>query len=304
MQLKKSTNPVFNLLVKLKLISKNKMKFFYPRTRDNKSLATYIHTDDNSLFLQRFSRKFAEEFYAFKNYKNDVINDIKINNKTITLNKYFDDNERRYHQFKKYLINKDILDFGCGYGDFLSLIKKNNVSKSITGVEIRKDCIKKLNKLKIKNVKSLNDNDYKFDVIFLFHVIEHLPNPIVILKQLKKRLKKNGILVIETPSCNDFLLKFENLKNFKNFILWSEHIVLFSKKLLNNVLCFSGFEKNNVVNYQRYGLNNHLGWLSNESPGYEKKFNMFINKKIDQKYVNFLKKNDLTDTIISISKNI
>jgi len=73
---------------------------------------------------------------------------------------------------------------------------------------------------------------------------------------------------------------------------------------LNNVLSFSGFKKNNVVNYQRYGLNNHLGWLSNESPGYEKQFNMFINKKIDQKYVTFLKKNDLTDTIISISKNI
>lgn len=303
MSLKKNANPVFDLLVNKKLISKNKIKFYHPRTRDNKSLATYIHTIDNSLFLERFSRKFAEEYYAFKTYKNDTINDIKIDNKTITLNKYFDDNLRRFNQFKKYIKNKDILDFGCGNGDFLSLVKKSKISKSFTGVEIRNNCIKKLNKLGIKNIQKIDNERKKFDVIFLFHVIEHLTDPILILRQLKKKLKKNGILIIETPSCNDFLLKFKKLENFKNFILWSEHIILYSKTLLNKVLKYSGFKNNKVINYQRYGLNNHLGWFSHESPGYEKKFNNFINKKIEEKYENFLIKNDLTDTYICVSKN-
>ena len=303
MQLKKITNPVFKLMVKHKLISRNKMKFYYPRTRDNKSLITYIHKTDNSLFLEKFSRRFAEEFYAFKTYKNDIINDIKIDNKTITLNKYFDDNIRRYFQFEKYLKNKDILDFGCGKGDFLSIVKKRKIAKSITGVEIREDCIQSLNKRQIKNIKSLEGNKKKFDVIFLFHVIEHLPDPFVILKECKKNLKKNGFLIMETPSCNDFLHKFDHLKNFKDFILWSEHVILYSKSLLSNVLKISGLKNSKVKNYQRYGLNNHLGWLSSERPGNEKMFNKYINKEINKKYIKFLTKNDLTDTYISISKN-
>ena len=40
----------------------------------------------------------------------------------------------------------------------------------------------------------------KFDYILFSHVIEHLKNPIFVLKKLRTILKKNGTLLIETPN--------------------------------------------------------------------------------------------------------
>ena len=44
----------------------------------------------------------------------------------------------------------------------------------------------------------------KFDVITMFHVLEHLPNQVDTLKQLKKLLKPKGNIIIEIPHANDF----------------------------------------------------------------------------------------------------
>ena len=48
-------------------------------------------------------------------------------------------------------------------------------------------------KKKIKLIKNI-ENDKKFDVITMFHVLEHLPNQIDTLKQLKKLLNQKVIL--------------------------------------------------------------------------------------------------------------
>ena len=49
----------------------------------------------------------------------------------------------------KYLKNKDLLDFGCGWGGFLNFAKN---AKFKAGIELRKECIKFIN----KNLKKLN----------------------------------------------------------------------------------------------------------------------------------------------------
>jgi len=46
----------------------------------------------------------------------------------------------------------------------------------------------------------------KFDVITLFHVLEHFDDPRAVLKQLKSMLAKGGIIVIEVPNADDALL--------------------------------------------------------------------------------------------------
>ena len=51
----------------------------------------------------------------------------------------------------------------------------------------------------------------------MFHVLEHLPNQIDILKKLKNNLRKNGKIIIEVPSANDLLISLEDLKSFKKF---------------------------------------------------------------------------------------
>jgi len=137
-----------------------------------------------------------------------------------------------------------------------------------------------------------------YDTIFLFHVLEHLPNQILILKNLKKKLKKNGKIIIEVPSGTDLLLNIENLKEFRDFSLWSEHLILHSSKSLKKILHLSGYNKVKIEFYQRYNFNNHLNWFLNKKPGGQNKYLNFFDKKFNESYCKYLEKKGLSDTLI------
>ena len=294
----KISNPVFKFFLKSGFFKKSDIIFFHNCTRDNKHLKSYINKNDGSIFLEKFNRKFSEEFYP-RYISNDKIK-IKFKDKNLLLKKIKNDHSRRYDSFKKYLHKKDVLDFGCGDGEFLNILKKKKITKSFQGVEIRPSSLKKLQKLKITAYKSIFDFKKKFDVICMYHVLEHLPNPTEIINDLKSKLKKNGILIIEVPSCTDMLLQNDQLKNFRTFILWSEHLVIYSSFLLKKVLKNSGFSKIKTIYLQRYGLKNHMSWFVLNKPGYENKFNKF--SRIDNIYKSLLEKNRTSDTLIAIVK--
>ena len=100
--------------------------------------------------------------------------------------------------------DKSILDIGCGTGDFLKFCHQNNWK--ITGVEpnvqARNLAIEKFNvdlnqsKLFTSVESILRDSIDKFDVITMWHVLEHVPNLEEYISYLKKLLKPNGTLVI------------------------------------------------------------------------------------------------------------
>ena len=137
----------------------------------------------------------------------------------------------------------------------------------------------------------------------MFHVFEHLINPIEILIQLKSKLKKNGNLIIEVPHANDLLLSKLKIKPFINFCLWSEHLILHTKRSLKCFLEKAGFKKNKISFYQRYNLNNNIGWMLHGKPGGHFFLKKLFNKKTNNQYRDILIKNEYTDTIFSISKN-
>ena len=90
------------------------------------------------------------------------------------------------------------------------MYKSQNILKKGIGIDLnfagkKHSDNKKINFL--KKINQINDLDFKFDSIFLFHVFEHLVNPIEVLTQLESKLKKNGNLIIEVPHANDLLLK-------------------------------------------------------------------------------------------------
>ena len=131
----------------------------------------------------------------------------------------------------------------------------------------------------------------------------HLINPINILIQLKSKLKKNGNLIIEVPHANDLLLSKLKIKPFINFSLWSEHLILHTKRSLKCFLKKAGFKKNKIFFYQRYNLNNNIGWMLHGKPGGHFFLKKLFNKKTNNQYRDILIKNEYTDTIFSISKN-
>jgi len=60
-----------------------------------------------------------------------------------------------------------------------------------------------------------NKTGKKFDVITLFHVLEHIKNPVKTLADLRTYLKADGTLIVEIPNADDFLLQIN--KNYKDF---------------------------------------------------------------------------------------
>lgn len=98
-----------------------------------------------------------------------------------------------------------VLDVGAGTGDFLSFMEKN--AWKVRGVEVaEKARLAAQNKVKGEVVSSLDQLEVKkeYEVITLWHVLEHLHDLKGSLKSLRKLLKKNGNLIIAVPNCDSW----------------------------------------------------------------------------------------------------
>jgi len=97
--------------------------------------------------------------------------------------------------------NMDVLDFGCGNGALATIISKS--VRSIEGLEVNdypRSLAEKENNLKVySSIKELLKSGKKFDAIISNHVLEHVPNPIETLKQLRSSLNPDGVFVTMLP---------------------------------------------------------------------------------------------------------
>lgn len=100
-----------------------------------------------------------------------------------------------------------ILDIGAGTGDFLS-VAKNNGWKTV-GVEPsdKAKAIAKSKGVSFVSVTSELEN-YSFDVITMWHVLEHVPDLDKQIKELKRLLKPTGTLIVAVPNFKSFDAKY------------------------------------------------------------------------------------------------
>lgn len=286
-------NNILETLTKLNLVSEQTKMVFSNRTRDIDGLTVYRDSVSGVIFIEEY---YDEHVYETGDYREqDKIIDATPSYERIV------DAERRFDDYLKYLSNKDILDFGCGAGDFLK--KAAEKAKTVKGIELQTDYIEQLNNAGITCVNDIHlVEDNSLDVIFSFHVIEHLPEPIKILELLKSKLRKGGLLIIEVPHAKDFLLMNDNCESFKNFTLWSQHLILHTRESLNKLLNFCGYENVIIKGYQRYPLSNHINWLINGKPGGHKgTFAFFENDDLIHVYESALSSVDMNDTLVAIS---
>lgn len=110
---------------------------------------------------------------------------------------------------------ESLLDIGCGEGEFGFLAKKKFNINYVEGVEINNEVALKaslkLDKVFIGDIteylkKSSNIN--KFDVIVFGDVLEHLIDPWLVLKQIKKILSENGIVIASIPNLSIDAIKY------------------------------------------------------------------------------------------------
>ena len=206
------------------------------------------------------------------------------------------DDERRFKQFSEFITNKSILDFGCGCAGFLMQAKK--LASTCCGVEPNKSFQEHYNKIDIQVFPNIDSIDKIFDIIFMFHVLEHIEDPINLLQKLKSLLNANGRLIVKVPSSDDALLTLYNNNGFSHFTYWSPHLFLYNQKTLADLMKKSGFEIEYIQQFQRYGLSNHLHWLSNDKPGGHAKWYFLDSQEMNSAYATALAKIGKCDTVI------
>jgi len=215
------------------------------------------------------------------------------------------DDLRRVLYLKNILQGNSLLDFGCGNCNFL--IKARSISDDITGIEpdrtFESYVGKDLKNLNISVHKAISDlPNRKFDIITLFHVIEHLIDPIPILNQLKTLLTDTGKIIIETPNSNDALLSLYQCKAFADFTYWGCHVRLYNEDTLNQLLDRIGLS-GHVVQIQRYSLANHLYWLSCGKPGGHDIWEFLDSQDIQNLYQRSLFEKRACDTLLGVFQN-
>ncbi len=147
--------------------------------------------------------------------------------------------------------------------------------------------------------ENLNDVEGKFDVITLFHVLEHLPDPRSELTNMSKKLAKQGQIIIEVPNASDALLTLYQSKEFSNFTYWSCHLFLFTNETLAELCTQAGLSVKYIKQIQRYPLSNHLHWLAKGRAGGHKIWGFIDSPELSRQYEAQLSSIGLCDTIIA-----
>lgn len=160
-----------------------------------------------------------------------------------------------YQIVKKYSLHKKVkliekengqkgtlLDIGAGTGDFLFSAQK--IGWKVAGIEVNE----KAQKLALdKGIKLKNDlhsfKDEQFDVVTLWHVLEHLPNLNETISKIESLVKPEGTLIIAVPNFNSFDARY--YKSFWAAFDVPRHLWHFSKESMNQL--FSSNVKLNKI---------------------------------------------------------
>ncbi len=207
------------------------------------------------------------------------------------------DDERRFQDLKYDLTGVRVLDFGCGNGNFL--LKTKKIAKEIVGIEIDKRFYSVFEKANLKVFPDLKSASIQnMDVITMFHVLEHLPNPRKVLVELQDVLKPGGKIIIEVPNSNDALLSLYKVKEFYAYIYRSCHLYYFNMQTLKTLAKQAGLKVNYIKQIQRYPLSNHLYWLYKNAPNGHRKWNFLDSPELHAAYESSLQSIDMCDTVL------
>lgn len=185
-----------------------------------------------------------------------------------------------------------ILDFGSGWGFFLSTAKEHDwitfgleplpasavYARATFGLDITTDTLRE---------DTFSENF--FNVIVSFQVFEHLPDPKQNIRYLHKMLQPGGIILIEVPNFQTWTMRLLRSRH-RHFV--QDHLNFFSFNTLERLLVENGFEIIDRYHTERLMSVRHLvqSWLRRYLP-----------RRVTDILQNWLEKNGLWGRTIGLN---
>ncbi len=178
----------------------------------------------------------SEDYISHSNTQKGLVNKIYHSIRNIML-------ERKYRLINGLIKGKDLLDIGCGTGYFPHFMQHKGYS--VSGMEMDSDARKFALEnfgLSVYSPENLLTKtlEKKYDVITLWHVLEHLHEADKYMEWIISALKDDGVLILALPNCDSFDAGF-----FKGH--WAaydvpRHLWHFTPESLENYITKCGFK--------------------------------------------------------------
>ncbi len=168
--------------------------------------ALYKCNECNLIFSDKSRQSLDSKKLYEKYYTNEIASRFNITVEYII--RFF----RFFRAFKIFTVSpqaKSILDVGSGRGFMLYYLKKYYKYQRTVGTQIAKNAFEfSRNKLGLEiynlDLAELNFNNFGFDIITIWQVLEHVKQPERYIEKAADLLNSHGVLIIEVPNFNSW----------------------------------------------------------------------------------------------------
>lgn len=184
-------------------------------------------------------RKVSEQVDYEQNYWGTIVDpDGNVRNRLVERERHLEDVAEEV-KFINGLKAGKIVDVGCGLGFLLSGIGDKWEKHGVEVSQFAAEHANKWGRVFCGELKEANYTDEYFDVVALYHVIEHVEKPADLLLEIKRILKRGGNLILGTPDFDSGCAR----RFGENYRLLQDktHVSLFTNESMHRFLRDHGF---------------------------------------------------------------
>lgn len=179
------------------------------------------------------------------------------------------------------ILDRSILDVGCGNGEFLAALKYfgwntygsdlSSIAINNTSTHLKLDEKSKAKRMFHGEFSNLDFKGLTFNVVSFWHVLEHVVNPTEYLSKAYDLVKPGGYVIGEVPNFNSWTMLI--FRTYYSWIMIPEHILYYTPGSLDFALRKAGFVDVEIINPNRGILNFAIS------------FRNYLNAKISNKQI-------------------
>jgi SAM-dependent methyltransferase len=192
------------------------------------------------------------------------------------------------------LREKVVADIGCGAGSFLDLVR--GAASATVAIEPTRAyhpaLTAKGHRVYPLAAGAAGDWGGKVHLAVCFSVVEHVPDPVALLRDIRALLVPGGELVLSTPNLRDWMLE-QLPEDYGRFFFRAVHTWYFDRDALEALARAAEFKNCVVRSVHRFDLANALVWLRDRRPA--GRGAVRVGPTVDAAFVRWLEETDRAD---------